>query len=450
MPQNFKVSNNNTNSKVTIVTNRSNSTDTTKYKDQVKIENTRPITPLFRFEHSSRTIGSVNTSSRNNTPFRIANTSKRTAPYQRAADFSPLTGNRLEKKPNKKYRHLGKISVKDLTKRFNQVIKEELTDKTTNQTNNFSLKKLDRPSKLPSEEVKRVVQIETALRKCNPEILDKINKGKSAEKFDEQIDNPFKTNKVIANLEGTAENMEDSELGLSSRMPSPSLGQKSSKRHVLFMQILDIPEKNMGKKVGWIYNLLGDVSYLLKTVMVRNQKIRINFFQIAGRDQARKILADVEIELFLMATDGIVNQIAGQKKILVRDIPLDISDREVGTAMKKFGKEATRAVDQWSTLIRKDANCTAHYLSNTLDQIKARSCFIPRTSRNYIRIGCAYIGFDSEASHHNATNKPLVIGDTLVHWVPTDAKENNANTSGSQKAGLQVNNKESQQKKEAD
>ncbi|KAG9300843.1 hypothetical protein G9A89_004473 [Geosiphon pyriformis] len=38
-------------------------------------------------------------------------------------------------------------------------------------------------------------------------------------------------------------------------------------------------------------------------------------------------------------------------------------------------------------------------------------------------MGCAYIGFDSKASHHNATNKPLVIGDTLVYWVPTNAKE---------------------------
>ncbi|KAG9300557.1 hypothetical protein G9A89_002435 [Geosiphon pyriformis] len=36
---------------------------------------------------------------------------------------------------------------------------------------------------------------------------------------------------------------------------------------------------------------------------------------------------------------------------------------------------------------------------------------------------CAYVGFDSEASCNNATKKPLVIGDTLVHWVPTNAKE---------------------------
>ncbi|KAG9306007.1 hypothetical protein G9A89_009331 [Geosiphon pyriformis] len=96
-------------------------------------------------------------------------------------------------------------------------------------------------------------------------------------------------------------------------------------------------------------------------------------------------------------------------------------------------EEVTRAVDQWSTLIRKDVvriypmeqkktweaklvglppNCTAHYLSTILDQIKARFCFIPRTSRNYTRMGCAYIGFDSEASQY-----------TLIHWVLTGAKE---------------------------
>ncbi|KAG9300840.1 hypothetical protein G9A89_004470 [Geosiphon pyriformis] len=92
-----------------------------------------------------------------------------------------------------------------------------------------SLKKLDTLSKLSSKEVERAVQIEAALRKCNFEILDKINKGKSAEKFDEQMDNPFETNKDIANLKRTAKDIEDSELGLLSRMPNPSPGQKSSK-----------------------------------------------------------------------------------------------------------------------------------------------------------------------------------------------------------------------------
>ncbi|KAG9284503.1 hypothetical protein G9A89_014107 [Geosiphon pyriformis] len=38
-------------------------------------------------------------------------------------------------------------------------------------------------------------------------------------------------------------------------------------------------------------------------------------------------------------------------------------------------------------------------------------------------MGCAYIEFDSETNCYNITNKLLVIGDTLVHWVPTDAKE---------------------------
>ncbi|KAG9294450.1 hypothetical protein G9A89_001955 [Geosiphon pyriformis] len=208
--------------------------------------------------------------------------------------------------------------------------------------------------------------------------------------------------------------------------------------------------------------------------MARNQEIRVDFSQVARRDQVREILANNEIESFLMAIDGINIQIAGQKKVLVRDIPLGISDREVGAAMKEFGEvkkiqirvagkwqsavieynnqeEATRAVDQWLTMVRKNVvriysmigtqkiieqrktweaklvglpqNCTAHYLSTTLDQIRAQSCFIPRTSKNYTRMGCAYVGFDSEASHNNATKKPLIIGNILVHWVPTDAKE---------------------------
>ncbi|KAG9306119.1 hypothetical protein G9A89_016023 [Geosiphon pyriformis] len=60
---------------------------------------------------------------------------------------------------------------------------------------------------------------------------------------------------------------------------------------MLFVQALDIPEKVNEKKVGWIYNLLKDVSYLLGAVM---------------KDQARNILAGKKIESFLMATDSIV------------------------------------------------------------------------------------------------------------------------------------------------
>ncbi|KAG9305992.1 hypothetical protein G9A89_009316 [Geosiphon pyriformis] len=135
-----------------------------------------------------------------------------------------------------------------------------------------------------------------------------------------------------------------------------------------------------------------------------------------------------------MATDGITNQMAVQIKVARKwqSAVIEYSNQE----------EATRAVNQWSTMIRKDTvriysmveiqkiieqkktweaklvdlpqNCTVHYLSTTLDQIKARSYFISRTSKNYTRMGCAYIEFDSEASHNNTTKKPLVIGDTLL------------------------------------
>ncbi|KAG9304220.1 hypothetical protein G9A89_019782 [Geosiphon pyriformis] len=264
------------------------------------------------------------------------------------------------------------------------------------------------------------------------------------------MDNPFEMNKDIANMEETAEDMEDFESGLLSRMPSPSPGQKNnrlSEKNATFTKA-NLEEgghtrKECGKEGGVDLQSVGGC--------------QLPF----GSCVAKKILAEADIELFLMATDGIANQMAGQKKVLVRDIPLGISDREVGAAMREFGKlavvefnnqeEATRAVDQWSTLIRKDAvriypmigtqkiieqrktwevklvglpqNCTAHYLNTTLDQIKAQSCFILRTSRNYTRMGCAYIGFDSKASCYNATSKLLVIGNTVIHWVLTDTKE---------------------------
>ncbi|KAG9297413.1 hypothetical protein G9A89_009497 [Geosiphon pyriformis] len=80
------------------------------------------------------------------------------------------------------------------------------------------------PSKLSIEDAKKAAQIEAALKKCNFEILDKINKEKFAEKFDKQIDNLFETNKNMADSEETTEDMKNSESGLSSRVPSPSPG----------------------------------------------------------------------------------------------------------------------------------------------------------------------------------------------------------------------------------
>ncbi|KAG9303081.1 hypothetical protein G9A89_005039 [Geosiphon pyriformis] len=545
---NLKVSDNNINSEVTTVMQRSTSVETIVSKYQVEekitstaegedinvnpqnlltVETTRPITPPFRFETTNRPFGSVNTSSGDNTPFRIAKTSKRTASHRKAADFSLITANRLEEKANKKYRHIGGLSVKGLTEKFTQISEKNLPETTSVRTDTFvlqpmfnkggnsnkfqieawtgekeaskSLKKMDGTSKVPKEDRNRAAQIEAALKKCNPDILDRINRGKSALENEKQMDNSFDANKDKPNAEDVTEDMEESESSLSSRMASPSPEQYSSKllgkkpmsveanqeeewrtvvhgtkRHVLFVQVLDIPEKIMGKKVGWIYDLLEDVNYFLGAVMARNQEIRVDFSQVAGRDQAREILANNEIESFLMATDGINIQMTGQKKVLVRDIPLGIFDREVGAAMKEFGKvkkiqirvagkwqlavveysnqeEATKAVDQWLTMVRKDAvriylmigtqkiieqrktweaklvglpqNCTAYYLSTTLDQISVQFCFISRTSKNYTRMGCAYVEFDNEASRNNATKKPLVIGDTLVYWVPTDAKE---------------------------
>ncbi|KAG9302220.1 hypothetical protein G9A89_020654 [Geosiphon pyriformis] len=284
-----------------------------------------------------------------------------------------------------------------------------------------SLKKMDKPPKTTKGDSERATQIEAALRKYNPNILNRINSENSVVEIEKQRDNPFVTNEDEADLDDKAEDMEDSELAMSSRIRSPNPKQYSSKslskklmlikpnhkegwktvvhrtkRHVLFVQTLNIPEKIMEKKV------------------------------------------------------------ASQKKVLVRDIPLDISNKEVGAVMKKFGeikniqikvarkwqsvvveyinqKEANRAVNQWSTMVRKDA-VRIYLIINTQKTIKqrktwkaklikARTCFILRTSKNYIRMGCAYIGFNSEISCNSTTIKPLVIGDTLVHWVSTDAKE---------------------------
>ncbi|KAG9292554.1 hypothetical protein G9A89_006925 [Geosiphon pyriformis] len=209
-----------------------------------------------------------------------------------------------------------------------------------------------------------------------------------------------------------------------------------TKRHVLFVQALDISEKIMEKKVEWIYDLLENIRYLLGAVIARNQEIRVDFFQVAGRDQAREILANNKIESFLMATDGVNNQMAGQRKVLVRDIPLVISDKEVGAAIKEFGEKIIKQRKTWEAkLVDLPQNCTAYYLSTTLDQIKAQFCFILRTSKNYTKMGCAYIRFDSEANHNNATKKPLVIDCLITGTTPI------------QKPSSQVNNRKEQGKK---
>ncbi|KAG9299077.1 hypothetical protein G9A89_020390 [Geosiphon pyriformis] len=92
-----------------------------------------------------------------------------------------------------------------------------------------SLKKVDKPSKTPKKDKERAAQIEAALRKCNSDILDRINRGNFATENDEHMDNPFDTNKDKPNLDDAAENIEDSESSLLSRMASPSPSQYSSK-----------------------------------------------------------------------------------------------------------------------------------------------------------------------------------------------------------------------------
>ncbi|KAG9297669.1 hypothetical protein G9A89_011184 [Geosiphon pyriformis] len=255
------MSDNNVNSEVTPVTQRSTSVEIIDSEYQVEgnitstakreeintnpqnlstVETARLNTPPFKFKTTNRLFGSVNTSSGDNTPFKIANISKKTALHRRAADFSPITANKLKEKINKKYRHIERISIK--------VLKEDR---------------------------ERAAQIEAALRKCNLNILDRINRENSAIENKKQMDNPFDTNRNKSNVNDTAEDIEDSELSLLSRMvslspeqySSKSLGKKpmlmeanqkkrwrtvvyGTKRHVLFVQALDIPEKIMEKKVG--------------------------------------------------------------------------------------------------------------------------------------------------------------------------------------------------------
>ncbi|KAG9294451.1 hypothetical protein G9A89_001956 [Geosiphon pyriformis] len=86
---------------------------------------------------------------------------------------------------------------------------------------------MDGPSKVPKED--RAAQIKAALRKCNSDILDRINRGKSVLENEKQMDNLFDANRDKPNADDVAEDMEDSESSLSSRMASPSPGQYSSR-----------------------------------------------------------------------------------------------------------------------------------------------------------------------------------------------------------------------------
>ncbi|KAG9288439.1 hypothetical protein G9A89_015645 [Geosiphon pyriformis] len=92
-----------------------------------------------------------------------------------------------------------------------------------------SLRKINGPFKAPKEDRDRAAQIEAALKKCNPDILDRINRGKSALENEKQMDNPFDTNRDKPNADNITKDIEDSESSLSSRMASPNSGQYSSR-----------------------------------------------------------------------------------------------------------------------------------------------------------------------------------------------------------------------------
>ncbi|KAG9298713.1 hypothetical protein G9A89_012781 [Geosiphon pyriformis] len=272
------------------------------------------------------------------------------------------------------------------------------------------------PSKMPKEDRNRAAQIKAALKKCNPDILDRINKGNSALENEEQIDNPFDANRDKPNADDVTEDIENSESSLSSRMASSSPGQYSrgriensgpwDQKACIFVQALDIPEKIMGKKVGWIYNLLKDVRYFLGAVMARNQEIRVDFSQVAGRDQAREILANNEIESFLMTTDGVNIQMA-----------------EVGAAMREFGevnKIQIRVAGKWqSAVVEYNNQEEATRTRKTWEAKLIKSKPDPASSQELVKITQGW----AMLIHNNATKKPLVIDDILVHWMSTDAKE---------------------------
>ncbi|KAG9292574.1 hypothetical protein G9A89_006945 [Geosiphon pyriformis] len=213
---------------------RNKTSTTEKEKNNTTLQNTtivvvtRLTTSLLKFETVNRLFGSVNTSSKQQT-------------------FFTITVNRLEEKTNKKYRHIERISVKGLTKKFNQVIKEDSFRNTTFQTNNFVLqpmftksgnsnkfqieaeiskkktskflKKMDRPPKATKEDT---------LKKYNPDILDKINNKNSVVEIVKQKDNTFVINQNETNLDDNTEDIKNSELGLLNRIRSPSPEQDSS------------------------------------------------------------------------------------------------------------------------------------------------------------------------------------------------------------------------------
>ncbi|KAG9294835.1 hypothetical protein G9A89_008527 [Geosiphon pyriformis] len=88
---------------------------------------------------------------------------------------------------------------------------------------------MNKPFKVPKEDREKAAQIKAALKKCNPDILDRINKENSAIENEEQIDNSFDTNRNKPIVDDVTKDMEDSELSLLSRMVSPSPEQYNSK-----------------------------------------------------------------------------------------------------------------------------------------------------------------------------------------------------------------------------
>ncbi|KAG9297668.1 hypothetical protein G9A89_011183 [Geosiphon pyriformis] len=147
-----------------------------------------------------------------------------------------------------------------------------------------------------------------------------------------------------------------------------------------------------------------------------------------------------------MATDGVNNQMAGQKKVLVRDIPLGISDREIRAAMKEFVLGNCNTLVHWVPTDAKEYHfCyqVGHLVSKCPILHKKKEGDTKKVTNN-IRLTKLYVKKNVPEENIKTFGRRsyanMAALRLLHNW-------NNINLNNAQKSGSQVNNKEEQSKK---
>ena len=250
----------------------------------------------------------------------------------------------------------------------------------------------------------------------------------------------------------------------------------STKRYSILIAYDDIPNNKLREKKAWIHqNLSNQPGYIGQKIPSYKHKdqFKVEFDKEEHHHSAMKALNEQNITSTLFVPNLPTPLSAVLPGIVVNDIPLGTTITEIKNAVSSIGnirsittnakggwqsahinfddKEENLDINNiWSIMIKKDScriiprnkyqenketrskfcakltnlptGCTAFELEPILQEINAKSCFIPRTRNKYNRMGIAFVAFESHTNKEEAINTKFILRNHKLIWTTTEYK----------------------------